>query len=321
MKTTITILTILFLLSGCAWNGKAPDGSGTIECTEVDLAPQVSGRIVNLAPQEGDRVKSGDVVARLDPADYLLKQAEAEAAVKVAKAQLDLLLAGSRQEDIERAYEQVREARASFISADADLRRVSAVYQSGTATRKQMDDASARADMAAAGLAAAEQQLMKLEKGSREEEIELARAQVAQSEAKLALAQKAVADCAVTSSVSGVVTTRIHEDGEYVPVGAPMLTVSRLDEVWLSVYIPETKIGDVRLGQRAWVKIDGRSDLFEGKVTYVSPTAEFTPRNVQTPDERAKLVYRVKITLDNKDGIFKPGLPADGFLRDSKETK
>jgi len=302
------------ILAGCSFNGNEPDGSGTIECTEVDLAPQVAGRITVLTPQEGDPVKQGEIIARLDPADYILSRNEADAAVKVAQAQLDLLLAGSRQEDIDRAYEQVREAQASATSAEADLRRISAVYQSGTATQKQMDDAKAHADMAKAILAAAEQQLLKLEKGSREEEIELAKAQVVQSEAKQAKMEKAVADCTVTSSVNGFVTTRIHEDGEFVQIGAPLLTVSRLDEVWLSVYIPETKISNVRLGQRAWVKIDGRKDLFEGKVTYISPTAEFTPRNVQTPDERAKLVYRVKITLDNKEGIFKPGLPADGYL-------
>ncbi|MDO9542022.1 MAG: efflux RND transporter periplasmic adaptor subunit [Kiritimatiellia bacterium] len=125
-----------------------------------------------------------------------------------------------------------------------------------------------------------------------------------------------MADCVITSSVDGVVTTRIHEEGEFVPIGVPLITVSRLDEVWLSVYVPETALGGVKIGQKARIKIDGRPDFFEGKVTYISPTAEFTPRNVQTPDERVKLVYRVKITLANKEGIFKPGLPADGYLKE-----
>ena len=103
-----------------------------------------------------------------------------------------------------------------------------------------------------------------------------------------------------------------------VGVGTPLVTLSRLDEVWLSIYVPETHLGRVKLGQSAKVRFDGESKRFNGIVTFISPEAEFTPKNVQTPDERAKLVYRVKITLKNPDGLFKPGMPADGFLDASK---
>ena len=112
----------------------------------------------------------------------------------------------------------------------------------------------------------------------------------------------------------GVVTTRDREDGEVVAAAAPLLTVSRLDEVWMSIYVPEDRLGGVKLGQAAAVRIDGSDRRYPGKVTFVSPEAEFTPRNAQTPDERAKLVYRVKITLPNPDGVFKPGMPGDGYL-------
>jgi len=313
-KIILSAGLVVLLLAGCDFTGLKPDGSGTIECTQVDIAPQVTGRITVLTPQEGDAVRAGDLVARLDATDYELKRNEARAGVAVAAAQLDLLKAGSRKEDIERAREQVIEAQAMAEAAASDLRRIGAIFQNGTATQKQMDDARAQADRTKAALAAAEQNFSKFEKGTREEEIRLAETQVAQAESRLAMAEKSVADCVITSSVNGVVTTRVHEEGEFVPVGAPLVTVSRLDEVWLSVYVPETALGGVKLGQKARVKIDGHPDFFEGEVTYISPIAEFTPRNVQTPDERAKLVYRVKITLANKEGIFKPGLPADGFL-------
>jgi len=315
-KISIMALTIAIIAAGCSLNNNKPDGSGTIECTEADIAPQVAAKIMVLVPQEGDAVKNGDLIARLDSSDYELKRNEAKASVAVARAQLDLMSAGSRKEDIERAREQVREARAAAEAAVADLRRIDAVFKTGAATQKQMDDARTQAERTSAALAAGEQNLAKLVKGTREEEIKLAETQVAQAEARLASMEKAVTDCTVTSSVNGVVTTRVREDGEFAPVGSPLVTVSRLDEVWLAVYVPETSLGGVKLGQRAWVKIDGRPDFFEGKVTYISPTAEFTPRNVQTPDERAKLVYRVKITLANKEGIFKPGLPADGYLKE-----
>jgi len=315
MKTSLWMALTLILAAGCSLNNNKPDGSGTIECTEADIAPQVAGKIAILIPQEGDPVKSGNVIARLDSSDYELKGNEANAAVAVARAQLELLLAGSRKEDIERAREQVREIRAVAEAAEADLRRIDAVFKTGAATQKQMDDAKTQAERTKATLAAGEQNLAKLVQGTRAEEIKLAEAQVAQAEAKLASLQKTVTDCTVTSSVNGVVTTRVREEGEFVPIGSPLVTISRLDEVWLSVYVPETSLGGVKLGQRAWVKIDGRHDFFEGQVTYISPTAEFTPRNVQTPDERAKLVYRVKITLANKEGVFKPGMPADGYLK------
>ena len=304
----------VLLLTGCGLNTTKPDGSGTIECTQVEIAPQVAGRIAVLVPQEGDAVRPGDLVARIDAADYELKRSEARAAVAVAAAQLELLRAGSRKEDIARAREQVLEARALAEAAAADLGRIAKIFETGTATQKQMDDARAQADRTKAALAAAEQHCSKVEKGASDEELRLAEAQVAQSESRLAQAEKAVADCVVTSMVGGVVTARIREEGEFVPVGTPLVTVSRLDEVWLAVYVPEPSLGGVKLGQTARVRIDGRPDYFEGKITYISPVAEFTPRNVQTPDERAKLVYRVKITLANPEGIFKPGQPADGFL-------
>ncbi len=314
MRTALLTILALVLAAGCSRHNNKPSGSGTIECTEVDIAPQVSGKILVLVPQEGDAVKAGDLIAKLDSTDYELKRNEADAAVAVARAQLALLLAGNRQEDIERAREQVHESKATAEAAVADLRRIEAVFKTGAATRKQMDDAKTQVERTQATLAAGEQNLAKLVKGTRVEEIKLAETQVAQAAAKLASTAKTVADCTVTSTVGGVVTTRIREEGEFVPAGSPLVTISHMDDVWLAVYVPEAALGGVKLGQPAQVRIDGHHDFYDGKVTYISPTAEFTPRNVQTPDERAKLVYRVKITLPNKDGIFKPGMPADGYL-------
>lgn len=301
-------------LSGCGLRDGQPDGSGTIECTQVQVSPQVAGRIVELPGQEGDAVARGDLVAKLDPADYALKRDEARAALAQAQAQLDLALAGARDEDIQRAREQVREAEAAAKAAEADRARIRQVFEKKSATQKQMDDAQAAADRTAAALAAAQQGLEKLVRGNRQEEIRAAQAAADLARARLAQADKAVADCTIVAPIAGVITTKVREAGEYVGPGAALLTLSRLDEVWLSVYVPETRLGRVKLGQPARVRIDGDARVFEGKVTFVSPEAEFTPKNVQTPDERAKLVYRVKITLPNPDGLFKPGMPADGYL-------
>ncbi len=300
---------------GCRLGADRPDGSGTIECTQVQLAPSIAGRIVELAPDEGASVRRGQVVARLDPADYVLRRDEVRAALGQAQAQLDLLRAGSREEDTQRAREQVREARAVQDAADADLERVRRVFERQSATRKQMDDARTGAERAAAVRAAAEQNLSRMLKGSRPEEIRAAEAAVELAKARLAAAEKSIADCTVLAPLDGVVTTKSREVGEWVGSGGVLLTISRMDEVWLSVYIPEPRLAGVTLGQAAQVRPDGLDRVLTGTVTYVSSEAEFTPRNVQTADERAKLVYRVKITLANPDGTLKPGMPADGFLR------
>jgi len=317
MHAVFKTLTCIGLVAaaGCRFETGKPDGSGTIECTQVQVAPQVAGHIVALPAREGMALKQGDLVARLDEADYALRRDEARASQAQAQAQLDLMLAGSRDEDIQRARQQVREAQAAATAAEADRKRIEQVFARQSATRKQMDDAKALADRTAAALASAEQELTKRLRGNRQEEIRMAQALVDQAKARVAQMEKAVADCTVKAPMDGCVTTRIREQGEFVGVGSPLVTLSRMDEVWLSVYIPENRLGGVKLGQPARVRIDGDSRDFQGTVTFLSPEAEFTPRNVQTPDERVKLVYRVKITLPNPSGIFKPGMPADGYLQ------
>jgi HlyD family secretion protein len=298
---------------------EAPDGSGTIECVQVQVAPLVGGRLLEFPHREGALLKKGDLVARIDPADYELKRAELQATLAAAQAQRDLMVAGSRDEDIKRAKEQLVQAEAAARAAEADLRRIKQVFAKNSATQKQMDDAQAAADQTAAARAAAEQAYTKVMRGNRAEEIRAAQGILDAAKARLAQIEKNIADCLVAAPLDGTVTTRVHEDNEVVAPGSVLLILSRLDEVWLSFYIPESRLGQVKLGQPAWIRIDGDPKYYEGKVTFVSPEAEFTPRNVQTPAERAKLVYRVKITLPNPDGVFKPGMPADGYLAKNGE--
>ena len=300
--------------AGCTLGGPKADGSGTIECTQVEVAPLVAGRILELPVEEGGVVTQGQVLAVLDSRDYVLRRDEAQAALGVAQAQRDLMVAGSRDEDIRRARAQVREAQAAADAAAADFQRVEKVFAQSSATEKQRDDARAMADRTSASLAAAQEQLDRLVKGHREQEIRGAQAAMDQAAARLAQAEKAVADCQVTAPRDGTVTVKVREAGEFVNAGLPLVTLSRLDEVWLSLYVPEDRLFRVKLGAPVTVKLDGDPADYRGAITFVSPEAEFTPRNAQTPDERAKLVYRVKVTLPNPDGVFKPGMPADGYL-------
>lgn len=310
----IAVVTAAGLVAGCGGRNGRTDGSGTIECTEVEVAPQVSGPIAAMPVQEGEALAKGDLVAQIDPEAYQLKCDEARAALAQSQAQLDLVLAGSRDEDIQRAREELRQAAAAAGAAKADLERIRQVVERGSGTAKQLDEAKARAEQTAAAQAAVEQVLSRLQSGSRKEEVRMARAAVDLTKARVAQAEKALADTNVTAPMDGVITVKSREAGDYATVGAPLVTLSRLDEVWLAIYVPEDRLGEVKLGQPARVKIDGDGTFYDGTVTFVSPVAEFTPRNVQTPEERAKLVYRVKITLPNPDGVFKPGMPADGYL-------
>jgi HlyD family secretion protein len=318
MKVPTTVAAaaaaLCLLLSGCDGSGPGPDGSGTIECVQIDVAPEVGGRIVELGVQEGAAVRRGDVIARLDATSHNLRRDEASAGLAYAQAQLDLLEAGARSEDVERAREQTREAEVAARAAEADLKRIESLFGTGSASQKQLDDVRAQAERAGAARAAAQQVVVKLEHGSRAEELDVARALVQQADARLALAAKAVSDCIVKSPADGTVTTLSREIGELVAAGAPIATVSRLDSVWLSIYVPGDRVAGVSLGQRARVRLDGDERLHDGEVTFISPEAEFTPRDVQTPEERAKLVYRVKISLPNPEGLFKPGMAADGYL-------
>jgi HlyD family secretion protein len=312
----VVLALILPWAGGCLERART-DGSGTIECTQVLVAPQVGGRILELLPQEGDALKKGALVARLDPADYELKRAEAVATLAQAQAQLDLQLAGSREEDIARARQQVAEAEANARSTAADLKRISQLFKQTIDTQKQLDDAQAASDRAIALKAQADFNLTRLLNGNRKEDIHLAQTAVDLARARLAQAEKSLADCQVFAPMDGVVTVRSRENGEMVGSGATLVTLSRVDEVWLAIYVPETRLAKVVVGQKAWVKADGMDKPVEGKITFVSPEAEFTPKNVQTSNERAKLVYRVKITIANPNRVFKPGMPADGYVTEA----
>jgi HlyD family secretion protein len=315
MKRTIVVLLAVAALSpGCGRNNANPDGSGTIECTEVQVAPRVAGVIAALATEEGAVLAAGDVVAVIDSTDYVLRRDEARGAFEAAESQVDLAEAGPRDEDIETARDGVAAADAGSKAAEADRLRVQSLFDSGSSTQKQLDDVTALADRAQANLGAARQLLQKLVRGSREQELRAARALADQARARLAQTRKAVTYCTIAAPVAGTVTVRSREEGEFVAVGAPIVTIARLESVWLSIYVPEDRLAGVKIGQPARVRVDGDANDYRGTVTFVSPEAEFTPRNVQTAAERAKLVYKVKITIENPEGVFKPGMPADAYL-------
>lgn len=299
--------------------------SGHVEATETRLAPDAGGRILTFTIREGDRVEAGREILTLDRRDVELALDRARAERAQTDANLRLVMAGARAEDIRQAESQVAAAqadvsaaRAELAAAEQDLQRFETLLESNSGSRKQRDDAATRRDVAKDRLAAAEsrvraaqQVLERLRAGSRKEEIEVARARVAAADAQIATLEKNLADTVFRSPVTGVVTETLVEAGEVIAPRTPVAVVADLDKAWADVFVPEPAVPRIRIGQPAQLFTDAGGSGIGGSVTYISPKAEFTPRNVQTADERSKLVYRIRISVDNTAGVLKQGMPVE----------
>jgi HlyD family secretion protein len=310
------LLFVLLLLAGCArGDGKGIRASGQVEATEVRVATKVPGNLERVAVEEGDAVTKGSVLAVLDTVDLALVRSQNAADRDQARANLALVQAGSRKEDVAGGRAVVAQRKADFDAADKELTRQQTLLAKGLGAEKAVDDARGRRDMAKAALDAANESLARRVKGSRPEEIAGARAAYARAQARLAASEEQVTDGVIRSPLDGVVTAKLAESGEYVNAGTGVVVVSDVVHPWLTVFVGGEDLPKIKVGSTATVYTDAKGDKGrEGRVSYVSPTAEFTPRNVQTREERSKLVYRVKIQLDNRDGTFKPGMPADAVF-------
>jgi HlyD family secretion protein len=314
---------------GCHRGGgpAAARATGYVEATDVRVSAEVGGRAVDVRVKEGDHVAAGDVLARIDTADTELAIRRAGAERDQADAQLRLLQAGSRAEDVRQASAQLRSAqadaaaaRSELDSANADLVRFENLLKANAGSVKQRDDAATRRDVAAARLKAAEDRaaaasdaLARMKSGARPQEIQGARARVAGVDAQLATLQKQLSDATVKAPVGGIVTSKLVDTGELVAPHGPIAVITDLDHAWANVYVDEPLVPRLKIGQPATLITDAGQRL-AGTITFISPKAEFTPRNVQTAEERSKLVYRVKVTADNKDGVLKPGMPVEAEL-------
>jgi HlyD family secretion protein len=287
--------------------------SGHVEGTDVRVGTKVGGTLTALLVEEGETVAAGQEIARIDTVDLELALASARAELATARADLDLGLAGFREEEIAEARAGVARAEADLVAAEKDLVRMEGLLASGSGTPKMRDDALARRDVGTALLAAARERLRRLESGSRPEEIAVARARLAAAEARVAQLEQRLRDAVVASPIAGVVTAKLAERGEIVAPGAPLAVITDLAGAWLNVWLAEPELGRVPIGRAVEVRTDdGRTR--QGIVRSIASTAEFTPKNVQTADERVKLVFKVKIGLDNADGTFKPGMPAEARI-------
>lgn len=302
----IALVFAVIALTACqdARNG-AITASGVIEATEVTVNAKLGGEITKLAVDEGAEVRKGDLLATIDRENFDIQLRQADANVQAASAQHRLAKRGPRDEDI-------RLAKANLRFAESEFKRTDEMYRARGVTQRQYDDAATR-------LAVATETYDKLKNGTLPEEIEAAAARLHLAEAQRAQVEKYIADTSVIAPVDGTVTRKSVEQGDHVLPNAQLFRISRLGTVNLMIYVSEVELARVKLGQRANVFIDAQpKQAIPGTVVYISPVAEFTPKNVQTKDDRTKLVFGVKLEIPNPQRALKPGMPADAVLAADK---
>jgi len=301
-----------FLLRGRGADG-ALDASGTVEATDAQLGFEAAGRIDTILVHEGDRVKAGQELARLEQTELNARRQQAAAQLAAAQATLTELERGNRTQDVQQGRDALAAANQRLADAQRDLDRTRRLFDGGAVSREALDKAQLAFDVAQSQHDQAAQALQLLEIGPRPERIEAQRAAVAAAQATVQQINALLGNAVIHSPFDGVVTVKDREVGETVSPGAPVLTVTNLNDRWVRIYIPETSIGAVHLGQPATISADTyKGRVYRGAVSFIASEAEFTPKNVQTKDERVKLVYAVKVRITSDSTYdLKPGIPAD----------
>ncbi len=305
------------LLAACS-NGRA-DGrlvlSGNIEVTDAQLGFKIPGRVIERPVSEGDRIEAGQLVARLEDVEQKQQLALRRAELAGAEAALAELQAGSRPQEIAAAEAALHSAEAERERARLDLTRQQELHAKEAVADRELEAAQAQFKVTQAHALEADARLKLVQEGPRVEDIAQAKARVEQARSAVALAETQVENTRLVSPLAGVVVSQNIEPGEYVSPGTPVVTVADLAHVWVRAYIDQTDLGRIQHGER----VDVRTDTFPGKtyqgtIGFIASEAEFTPKTVQTPKERVKLVFRLKVDVANPHDELKPGMPADVFF-------
>lgn len=392
IRIVIVALVALLTIAGTVawrWWNRVPEGillaSGTIETTEVDVSFKIPGRVIERPVDEGNKLAPGALVARLESRELeaevdrlraslqatetrvpqlrteitwlqeltWARIAEAQATLAAKEEKLAELKNGSRPQDLQKAWAEVREANAVMENAQTDFRRMDILFREGGVAEQTRDAARTVFQVAVERHTNALERLDLVREGPRQEEIRRAEAEVRQARAGLLLAQTGELEVArkrqelatlqadiardraalaaaeaqlgytiLRSPGTGVVLRKHVEPGEMIAAGTPAVTIAELKTIWLKIYIPESQLGRIKLGQTAEITTDSYpGKVYRGRVTFINSEAEFTPKNVQTQEERVKLVFAVKITVDNPNQELKPGMPADARIDLGSEVR
>ncbi|WP_413493582.1 secretion protein HlyD [Morganella psychrotolerans] len=310
----IIILILLISAAGWYWWQSRPSGPvalyGNVDIRTVSPGFRVSGRLQSLNVDEGAVVKTGDLLGALDDAPYRHALLKAEGVRDSAQAALSMMETGYRTEEIAQAKADVARNTAAAQFARQFYQRQSGLMQSKAISANDLENARNQRDQAEAALKASQDKLMQLENGFRKEEIEQARGQLKQAEAAVAQAKLDLADTRLTAPADGTILTRAIEPGTILPAGSTVFTLSLTNPVWVRAYVSESELGQAQPGRAVLLETDSRpGQPYHGHVGFVSPTAEFTPKSVETPALRTDLVYRLRIVVTDADPLLRQGMP------------
>lgn len=323
MKKIIVLLLLSLTLSCSHQNSKEfIEASGIIEATEILISSKVNSQVLNLLVDEGSNVRKGDTLAILDSENYQYQYEQALANELSAKAQLELLRKGARIEDIRQAEEALKQAEENFSVAKTNYERFQKLKANKVVSDKQFEEVELNFKLAQSRYFQAKENYNKVSKLFRKEEIEQAEANLQRASANVKLFRKYLTDCTITSPVEGKILQKFVEVGEIVSQGIPLFKIAKLDTMEMIVYVSEKDLGKVKYGQTVEVRCDSYPEkVFKGKIVYISSEAEFTPKNVQTKDERETMVFAVKIKIPNPNIELKSGMPADAKILISELQK
>ncbi|HDK6224381.1 TPA: secretion protein HlyD [Klebsiella quasipneumoniae] len=317
-KPVVVILLIVILLAalggGWWWYQSSRQQPltlyGNVDIRTVNMSFRVGGRLASLTVDEGDSIRAGQTLGELDRAPYENALLQAQANVSTAQAQYDLMMAGYRSEEIAQAAAAVNQAQAAYDYAQNFYQRQLGLRASSAISANDLENARSSRDQAQATLKSAQDKLRQYRAGNRPQEIAQAKASLEQAQAALAQAKLDLHDTVLTAPSDGTLMTRAVEPGTMLNAGGTVLTLSLPHPVWVRAYVDEKNLGQAQPGQAVLLYTDSRPDKpYHGKIGFVSPSAEFTPKTVETPDLRTDLVYRLRIVVTDADGALRQGMP------------
>ncbi|WP_347115621.1 secretion protein HlyD [Leclercia sp. S52] len=317
-KSVVIIVAAIVVLAagigGWLWYQSQQDKAltlyGNVDIRTVNMSFRVGGRLASLTVDEGDTIAAGQTLGELDKAPYKNALLQAQAGVSVAQAQYDLMQAGYRDEEVAQAAAAVKQAQAAADYAQNFYNRQQGLWKSRTVSANDLENARSSRDQAQATLKSAQDKLRQYRSGNREQDIAQAKASLEQAQAQLAQAQLDLHDTTLVAPANGTLLTRAVEPGSMLNAGSTVLTLSLTRPVWVRAYVNEASLGEAKPGREVLLYTDGRPDKpYHGKIGFVSPTAEFTPKTVETPDLRTDLVYRLRIIVNDADDALRQGMP------------
>lgn len=316
-KSVVILLAVVVLAAGFGgwwWYQSQQDKTltlyGNVDIRTVNMSFRVGGRLASLTVDEGDAITAGQTLGELDKAPYQNALLQAQAGVAVAQAQYDLMQAGYRDEEVAQAAAAVKQAQAAYDYAQNFFNRQQGLWKSRTVSANDLENARSARDQALATLKSSQDKLRQYRSGNREQDIAQAKASLEQVQAQLAQAQLDLHDTTLVAPANGTLLTRAVEPGSMLNAGSTVLTLSLTRPVWVRAYVNEASLGEAKPGREVLLYTDGRPDKpYRGKIGFVSPTAEFTPKTVETPDLRTDLVYRLRIIVNDADDALRQGMP------------